>query len=74
MAMISCPNCGGQVSDKAKKCVHCGTVLIPEEKRYCPECGAELEESAVFCEKCGCPAEEMKDVVKAIADSGILKE
>ena len=61
MAMISCPNCGGQVSDKAKKCVHCGTVLIPEEKRYCPECGAELEESAVFCEKCGCPAEEMKD-------------
>lgn len=61
MAMISCPNCGGQVSDKAKKCVHCGTVLIPEEKRYCPECGAELEEGAVLCEKCGCPAEEMKD-------------
>ena len=62
MAMISCPSCGGQVSDKAKKCVHCGMVLIPEEKRYCPECGAELEEGAVLCEKCGCPAEEMKDV------------
>lgn len=32
MAMMECPNCGEQVSDKAKKCVHCGAVLIPEEK------------------------------------------
>ena len=36
--MIECPNCGEQVSDKAKKCVHCGVILIPEEKRYCQEC------------------------------------
>lgn len=41
MAMMECPNCGEQVSDKAKKCVHCGAVLIPEEKRYCQECGAD---------------------------------
>ena len=27
MAMMECPNCGEQVSDKAKKCVHCGAVL-----------------------------------------------
>ena len=32
MAMTTCPNCGEQISDKAKKCVHCGAVLIPEEK------------------------------------------
>lgn len=38
MAMMECPNCGEQVSDKAKKCVHCGVILIPEEKRYCQEC------------------------------------
>ena len=44
MAMTTCPNCGEQISDKAKKCVHCGTVLVPEEKKYCPDCGAELEE------------------------------
>ena len=24
MAMINCPECGNQVSDKAKACIHCG--------------------------------------------------
>ena len=43
MAMTTCPNCGEQISDKAKKCVHCGAVLIPEEKKYCPDCGAEWD-------------------------------
>lgn len=61
MAMISCPNCGEQISEKAKKCVHCGTVLIPEEKIYCPECGNELEEGAIICEKCGCPVERIQE-------------
>lgn len=27
MAMVKCPNCGQEVSDKAMKCVHCGLVL-----------------------------------------------
>ncbi len=57
MAMITCPNCGEQISDKAKTCVHCGTVLIPEEKKYCADCGAELEEGATICPNCGCPVE-----------------
>lgn len=57
MAMTTCPNCGEQISDKAKKCVHCGEVLIPEEKKYCPDCGAELEEGMESCQKCGCPIE-----------------
>lgn len=57
MAMTTCPNCGEQISDKAKKCVHCGAVLIPEEKKYCPDCGAELEEGMESCPKCGCPVE-----------------
>lgn len=61
MAMMECPNCGEQVSDKAKKCVHCGTILIAEEKRYCQECGAELEEGADVCPKCGCPAENVEN-------------
>lgn len=35
MAMIVCPHCGEQVSEKAKKCVHCGEILILEEiKRH----------------------------------------
>ena len=49
MAMTTCPNCGEQISDKAKKCVHCGAALIPEEKKYCPDCGAELEEGMESC-------------------------
>ena len=24
MALITCPECGGKVSDKAKACIHCG--------------------------------------------------
>ncbi len=58
MAMVECPRCGAMVSDKAKKCVHCGEVLIPEEKKYCMECGAELIEGMSECPNCGCPVEE----------------
>lgn len=32
MAMIVCPHCGEQVSEKAKQCVYCGALLIAEEK------------------------------------------
>ena len=65
MAMTTCPNCGEQISDKAKKCVHCGTVLVPEEKKYCPDCGAELEEGMETCPKCGCPIENIVETEKA---------
>ena len=27
MALIKCPECGGQVSDKAEACIHCGYPL-----------------------------------------------
>ena len=30
MALIACPNCGKQVSDKAAKCPHCGLVLTTQ--------------------------------------------
>ena len=58
MAMIKCPECGQEISDKAKKCVHCGAVLIPEVKKYCQECGTELETEAEICPNCGCPVED----------------
>lgn len=58
MAMIVCPHCGEQVSEKAKKCVHCGAILIPEEKKHCMECGAELEEGMTECPNCGCPVDD----------------
>lgn len=64
MAMTTCPNCGEQISDKAKKCVHCGAILIPEEKKYCPDCGAEVEEGMDTCPKCGCPIENTIETEK----------
>lgn len=64
MAMTTCPNCGEQISDKAKKCVHCGAILVPEEKKCCPDCGAELEEGMDTCPKCGCPIENTIETEK----------
>ena len=64
MAMTTCPNCGEQISDKAKKCVHCGAILVPEEKKCCPDCGAELEEGMDTCPKCGCPIEHTIETEK----------
>lgn len=55
MAIIECPNCRGQISDRARKCVHCGTVFISEEKKFCAECGTELEDGLAMCFRCGCP-------------------
>lgn len=64
MAMITCPNCGEQISDKAKSCVHCGVSLLPEEKVICEECGAELEEGIEICPSCGCPVTLSEDSSK----------
>lgn len=61
MAMIICPKCGEQVSDKARKCVHCGEILKEEVKKYCVECGTELEEKMTECPNCGCPVEQMEE-------------
>ena len=54
MAMIKCPECGQEISDKAKKCVHCGAIYIGREE-HCTECGAELEEGMTECPNCGYP-------------------
>lgn len=32
MALISCSNCGNKISDKAKKCVHCGSMAMNQKK------------------------------------------
>ena len=52
MALIKCPDCGKDVSDSAKNCIHCGCVL-KEETIKCPECGTETPSSAEACGNCG---------------------
>lgn len=65
MAMIQCPECGLEISDKAKKCIHCGKILVEEkndkEEIRCSECGALLSETDEICSNCGCPIEQKID-------------
>lgn len=61
MAIILCPGCKEQVSDRATKCVHCGMVLLNEEKKKCEECGSELEEGTAVCSNCGCPVDTFEN-------------
>lgn len=62
MALIMCPECGQEISDKAKKCIHCGKVFVEdniiEEELKCSECGAVLSETDEACPNCGCPVEK----------------
>ena len=63
----------GEISDKAKKCIYCGKVLVEESELVqeikCSECGTVLSESDEICLNCGCPvevsSERMKDNKKA---------
>lgn len=68
MALISCPNCGKQISEKAETCPGCGYVLKKkeeteelQEKRFCEECGAEITSDMDTCPNCGCPIERDKN-------------
>ena len=65
MALIKCPECGKEISDKAKKCIHCGKVFIEGKKGNddikCDECGAILTETDEICPNCGCPVEKKRN-------------
>lgn len=60
MAMINCPECGQEISDKAQKCIYCGKVLVEEvaPKKFCRDCGKEVDIDAIECPYCGCPINE----------------
>lgn len=62
--LIRCPECGKEISSKAKRCVHCGKNLtkkpVEKEKYICKECGNEIESPKKICPKCGCPIEKEK--------------
>lgn len=64
MAMMFCPECGKQVSDKANVCIHCGypiqeyfnennIVRDSDEKHVCSECGKVNSLEKLYCEECG---------------------
>ena len=57
MALVNCPNCNQQISDQAKRCVHCGTELNRIIPTICPECGTKIIEGQSICSVCGYPIE-----------------
>ena len=46
MAMIKCPKCGKEVSDKATKCVYCGLMLKSNNKARMEKAPQELYDEA----------------------------
>lgn len=60
MALIKCPECGKEISDRSKVCIHCGYPLEEETNKNviyikCPECGQEVPDGGDNCSYCGCP-------------------
>lgn len=55
MALIKCPECGKEVSDKATACPNCGVEIAPAEVKaiICPECGSEINPAQNICKNCG---------------------
>lgn len=55
MALITCPHCGGVISDTAAKCPHCSSVLskIVADYVICPECGNQVADDVNYCPNCG---------------------
>ncbi len=57
MALITCPECGQQISDRAPACIHCGCPI--SKTKTCPECGATVNDSDTVCKTCGFPFENV---------------
>lgn len=65
MALINCPNCNKEISDKAKVCIGCGHQLVDAvntEKRTinCPECGVVTDSLTDICSNCGYPLNSLE--------------
>ena len=66
MAVVQCPECGKDVSNKAKSCVHCGVEFC----KTCSNCGRLFIEDVAFCSTCGnqlnAQAEEVAKAVETV--------
>ncbi len=70
MALIKCPECGKELSDKANTCIHCGCPI--EQKKQCEECGHLLSPRDSICPSCGCPVAG-KIIIESKRDVSLAK-
>jgi len=70
MALINCPECNAEVSDKAEVCLKCGLPI--EALIACPECGIQNTAGTELCVKCGCPLNERGESVNASPVSHVV--
>lgn len=64
MALINCPECGKEISDKATSCPLCGYPIsqLCTSKNvdlYCPECGKEVHDNSTRCPLCNSLLQEV---------------
>lgn len=76
MALIKCPQCGKEISDKAVSCPACGFepggagTAVPEAQQekpdmvICRECGTKFEKGTKACPNCGYPAEDVPQAIQ----------
>lgn len=56
MALITCPECGKEISGQASSCPNCGA---PVAKKFCQHCGEQIDKDCVICPKCGKQVQEL---------------
>ena len=67
---MKCSNCGSEVPDTDRFCVHCGNDLEKQRAEqfaaasYCSECGAPLQKDFKFCVACGAPVPDSASELK----------
>ena len=72
MALIKCPNCGKEISDRAEKCPNCNYNFVEEKEEvkelHCPECNSIINESDEKCPNCGFPVKKHYDEKKELLE------
>ena len=79
MAIIKCPECGHQISDKAPTCPSCGVEIAGNVVR-CPKCGEVYLSNEDWCPHChhhtasGQPSTPIVPVADIVKEDTVVKE
>lgn len=60
MALITCKECGKEVSEQATNCPNCGAPINQAaNQKHCKHCGELIDKDCVICPKCGKQVEDI---------------